>query len=75
MPSPTPLRAFARATRTYFSEPHPHGRYPSTLLSHAPYAPYYAQRIWRTASWYVPATAVLLGWPFATAAVLRRTGI
>ncbi len=75
MRSALPLHAFARATRTYFSDAHPPGRYPSTLLSHAPYAPYYAARIWRTASWYVLAAGLLLGWPFVAAAVLKRTGI
>lgn len=73
MPSPTPIRSFMRAARLYLSDPHPYGRYPSTLL---PHAPHYAQRIWRTASWYVPIGGALLGWPFAAAAaVLRRTGI
>ncbi|OCK80929.1 hypothetical protein K432DRAFT_296708 [Lepidopterella palustris CBS 459.81] len=74
MPSSTPIRSFMRTATRYLSEPHPHGRHPATMVPHRHYAPFFMRRMAGTAAWYFPVGAVLLGWPFMTSAVLKKTG-
>ncbi|GME64605.1 uncharacterized protein LTHEOB_8682 [Neofusicoccum parvum] len=61
----SPIRAFLRSARNLVQEPHPHGRYPvNRAQMHAINYGFYANKFWRTASWYVPVGSALLGWPF-----------
>ncbi|KAB2573887.1 hypothetical protein BFW01_g3614 [Lasiodiplodia theobromae] len=61
----SPIRAFLRSARNLVAEPHPHGRYPvNRAQMHAINYGFYANKFWRTASWYVPVGTALLGWPF-----------
>ena len=71
----SPIRAFSRMASRLLHEAHPVGRYPTTMAAHRPNPGFYASKLWRTASWYVPLATGILGWPIAAAYVLKRTGI
>ncbi|KAF2193990.1 hypothetical protein K469DRAFT_709463 [Zopfia rhizophila CBS 207.26] len=75
MPSATPVRGFLRTAARYLSEPHPMNRSPVTQTPHTvPYS-IYGKRVLRAGAFYVPMGCLILGWPIAASAVLKKTGV
>ncbi|KAI5237076.1 hypothetical protein E4T42_09046 [Aureobasidium subglaciale] len=72
---PTQSRAFFRTLRTLIREEHPFARNTATLLPHAHDNSLLVRRTFRTAATFTPFLAVVLGWPFMAASLLRKTGI
>ncbi|KAK8241418.1 hypothetical protein HDK77DRAFT_482196 [Phyllosticta capitalensis] len=71
---PSPIRAFLRSARNLLpKEAHPVGRYPSAGPTHPVSWGIYRTKVMRTAAWYVPVAAVILGWPVPTGMVLNKT--
>ncbi|KAL1388612.1 hypothetical protein HDK64DRAFT_308309 [Phyllosticta capitalensis] len=70
---PSPIRAFLRSARNLLpKEAHPVGRYPSAGPTHPVSWDIYRTKVMRTAAWYVPVAAVILGWPVPTGMVLNK---
>ncbi|KAK7517899.1 hypothetical protein IWZ03DRAFT_414722 [Phyllosticta citriasiana] len=71
---PSPIRAFLRSARNLLpKEAHPVGRYPTTGPSHPVSWGFYRTKFTRTATWYVPIAAGILGWPVPVGYVLNKT--
>ncbi|KZF25729.1 hypothetical protein L228DRAFT_266185 [Xylona heveae TC161] len=72
MPSATPRRGFLASVRNFVAEPHPHARRPVSQAAHSVQSSVYLRRVGRTGIAYVPAAAVLLGWPILAHALLKE---
>lgn len=75
MPAATPRLSFFKTAARYLTEPHPYGRRSITQAAHPVAWAEYAKHVGRTSVVYFPWYAIVLGWPVATAALLKRTGM
>ncbi|KAI9828575.1 MAG: hypothetical protein M1819_006567 [Sarea resinae] len=63
MPSASPRHGFVATAKSFLSEAHPHGRYPTTVAPQRGHPAFYLRRVGRTAGVFFPFYAIALGWP------------